>query len=104
MTVALVVGAGDVGTRAARQLVETAGFASILLADRDATRARDIADAMGPAVRAVDYEPGDVIPADVEVVVCALPGGESHDVVVAGIGAGVPVATSDDSHDALEAL
>jgi hypothetical protein len=104
MTVALVVGAGDVGTRAARQLVDTAGFASILLADRDAARAREIADAMGPAVRAVDYEPGEAIPTDVEVVVCALPGGVSHDVVVAGIAAGVPVATSDDAHDALDAL
>jgi hypothetical protein len=104
MTVALVVGAGEVGTRAARQLVDTAGFASILLADRDAARAQDVADAMGPAVRTVDYEPGDAIPSDVEVVVCALPSGVSHDVVVAGIASGVPVATSDDAHDVLETL
>ena len=40
MTVALVVGAGEVGTRAARQLVDTAGFASIQLADRDPRGAR----------------------------------------------------------------
>ena len=33
MTVALVVGVGEVGTRAARQLVDTPGFATILLAD-----------------------------------------------------------------------
>ena len=30
MTVALVVGVGEVGTRAARQLVDTPGFATIL--------------------------------------------------------------------------
>jgi hypothetical protein len=104
MTVALVVGAGEVGTRAARQLVDTAGFASIRLADRDTARARDIADAMGDAVRPVDFEPGDPIPSDVAVVVCAVPAGVSHDVVAAGIAAGVPVATSEDEHDALEAL
>jgi hypothetical protein len=104
MTVALVVGAGEVGTRAARQLVDTAGFASILLADHDQSRAREIADSMGPAVRAVDYLPGDAIPPDVAVVVCALPPGISHDVVAASIAAGVPVATSDDEHDALESL
>jgi hypothetical protein len=104
MTVAFVVGVGEVGTRAARQLVDTAGFTSILLSDRDRARAAAVADALGPSARAIDYEPGDAIPSDVEVVVCALPAGESHEVVAAGIAAGVPVASSDDEHDALEQL
>ena len=41
MTVALVVGAGELGTRAVRQLLDTPGFATILLApDRAWLRAR----------------------------------------------------------------
>ena len=104
MTVALVVGAGEVGTRTARQLVDTPGFSSILLADRDTSRARSVAEALGPSVRAVEYEPGEVIPSDVAVIACALPAGVGHDVVAAAIAAGIPVASSDDEHDALEQL
>ena len=40
MTVALVVGAGEIGTRAVRQLLDTSGFATILLADKDTSRAK----------------------------------------------------------------
>src|SRR5206468_2369259 len=50
MTVALVVGAGEVGTRAARQLVDTAGFASILLPDRDRARAGALAGGLAPGL------------------------------------------------------
>src|SRR5690348_8087777 len=104
MTVALVVGVGEVGTRAARQLVDTAGFASIMLADRDDARVRAVAESLGPSARVVDYQPGDAIPPDAKVVVCALPAGESHAVVAAGLAAGVPVASSDDEHEVLEQL
>lgn len=104
MTVALVVGAGQVGTRAVRQLLDTSGFATVLLADRDASRAQGAADALGPSVHAIEYIPGDAIPPDVAVVACALPAGVGHDAVVAAIAAGVPVASSEEEHDALEAL
>ena len=104
MTVALVVGVGEVGTRAARQLVDTPGFSTILLADRDASRARSVADALGPSVHAIEYTPGDAIPPDVAVIACALPAGVGHDVVAAAIAAGVPIASSDDEHDAIEQL
>ena len=104
MTAALVVGVGEVGTRAARQLVDTPGFATILLADRDHSRARSVADALGPSVHAIEYEPGEAVPPDVAVIACALPAGVSTAVVAAGIAAGVPVASSDDEHDAIEQL
>jgi len=104
MTVALVVGTGDVGARAARQLVDTPGFATILLADRDTSRARSVAEALGPSAHAIEYVPGEAIPPDVGVIACALPAGVSHDVVAAAIVAGVPVASTDDEHDALEQL
>ena len=104
MTVALVVGVGEVGTRAARQLVDTPGFATVLLADRDASKARSVADALGPSVHAIEYSPGDAIPPDVAVITCSLPASAGHDVVAAAIAAGVPVASSDDEHDELEQL
>ena len=104
MTVALVVGAGEVGTRAVRQLVDTPGFATVLLADRDCRARAASADALGPSVHAIEYTPGDAIPPDVAVIACALPAGVGHDVVAAAIAAGVPVASSDDEHDAIEQL
>jgi hypothetical protein len=104
VTVALVVGAGEIGTRAVRQLLDTSGFATVLLADRDLSRAQAAADALGRSVHAIEYTPGDPIPPDVEVIACALPAGVGHDAVAAAISAGVPVASSDDEHDALEQL
>jgi hypothetical protein len=104
MTVAMVVGAGELGTRAVRQLLDTPGFASILLADRDLSKAKAAADALGPAVHAIEYVPGEAIPPDVAVIACALPAGVGYEVVASGITAGVPVASSDDEHDALEQL
>ncbi len=104
VTVALVVGAGEVGARAARQIVDTPGFATVLVADRDTDRARVVAEALGPSAHAIEHAPGDAIPPDVDVIVCALPAGVGHDVVAAAIAEGVPVASSDDEHDAVEQL
>jgi Oxidoreductase family, NAD-binding Rossmann fold len=104
VTVVLVVGAGEIGTRAVRQILDTPGFATVLLADRDLSRAQAAADALGPAVHAIDYTPGDAIPPDVAVIACALPAGVGHEVVAAAIAAGVPVASSDDEHDAIDQL
>ena len=105
MTVALVVGVGEVGTRAARQLVDTPGLRDgPARRPRRVARARSVADALGPSVHAIEYTPGDAIPPDVAVIACALPAGVGHDVVAAAIAAGVPVASSDDEHDALEQL
>ncbi len=104
MTTALVVGVGAVGTRAARQLIDTPGIDRLLLADRDDTQLAEVADALGPDAGAIDFAPGDPIPSDVDVVATALPGGVDHPVVSAAIAAGVPVASSDDEHDAIEQL
>src|SRR5258708_3593506 len=62
MTTALVVGVGAVGTRAARQLIDTPGIDRLLLADRDDTQLTEVADALGPDAGAIDFAPGDPIP------------------------------------------
>jgi hypothetical protein len=104
VTTALVVGVGAVGTRAARQLIDTEGVDRLLLADRDDATLTTIADALGPDAQAIDFEPGDPIPSDADVVVTALPAGVDHAVVTAAIAAGVPVASSEDEHDAVDQL
>ena len=43
MTTALVVGVGAVGTRAARQLIDTPGIDRVLLADRDDEQLAEVA-------------------------------------------------------------
>jgi hypothetical protein len=104
MTTALVVGLGEVGIRAARQLVDTPGVERVLLSSRDGARLSDVAAALGPRATVVEFAPGDDLPAGVDVVATALPAGVDHPVVNAAIAAGVPLASSDDEHDALEQL
>jgi hypothetical protein len=104
MTTALVVGVGEVGTRAARQLVDTPTIDRVLLASRDEERLADVAAALGPNAEVSEFAPGDPIPSGVDVVATALPAGVDHDVVAAAIAAGVPAASSDDEHDAIEHL
>jgi hypothetical protein len=104
MTTALVVGVGAVGTRTARQLIDTPGIDQVLLADRDTEQLAEVANAFGPDARAIDFAPGDPIPTGVDVAVTALPAGVDHPVVTAAIAAGVPVASSEEEHDALEQL
>ena len=93
MTVALVVGVGAVGSRAARQLVDTSAIDRVLVADRDAEQAKRVADALGSDAQAIEHEPGDPIPSELAVVVTALPSGIDHAVVTRAIASGVPVAT-----------
>lgn len=47
MTTIALVGAGAVGTRAARQLADTPGIKRLLIADRSRAQARDLADRVG---------------------------------------------------------
>ena len=104
MTVALVVGVGEVGT-APRASSSTRRASRRSCSPTATRRARgSVADALGPSVHAIEYAPGDAIPPDVAVIACALPAGVGHDVVAAAIAAGVPVASSDDEHDAIEQL
>ena len=104
MTTALVVGLGAVGVHATRQLIDTPGVDRLLLADRDAEQLADVGAAFGADAQGVDFTPGDPIPDDVDVVVTALPAGVDHPVVTAAIAAGVPVASSEEEHEALDQL
>ncbi len=104
MTTALLVGLGAVGSRAARQLVETDGIERLLLADRDRKHVQRLVSSLGDKALPVDFAPGDALPQGVGVVGCALDAGADIDVVRAAVSSGVPCASVGDDHDAIEAL
>ncbi|GMU80011.1 MAG: hypothetical protein AMXMBFR46_27990 [Acidimicrobiia bacterium] len=109
MSTVLLVGAGEVGVRAARQLVDTPGVERVLVASRDRARAADVAAVLGPAGEALsEASPeaggsvggdggrgGDrpVIDGGVAVVAVATTEPRAGEWSAAAVDAGVPVAT-----------
>ena len=103
MSTALLVGLGEVGARAARQLVETEGIDALLVADRDRKSADRLVSSLGSRAEVIRYSPGAPLPSGVDVVACALPAGVDLEVLRQAVAGGVPCATADDSSDAIEA-
>ena len=92
MTAVLLVGAGAVGRRAARQLAESDGVERILIADRAAGEADDVTRAMGERAEATDWTPDRPLPAGVTVVASAIGGPAERAVFERAVEAGVPAA------------
>ena len=99
MTTVLLVGAGAVGRRAARQLAETDGVERILIADGSAAAAADAAEAMGDRAQVVDWSPDRALPSGVSVVASAIGGSAERAVFERALEAGVPAAGSADDGD-----
>ncbi len=94
---AFLVGAGAVASRAARQLVETQGVESVLIASRRAEQGETLAAAMGPLATAIQWSPDQPLPDGVDVIACAVPGDAESSVASAAVRAGIPfVSTGDD--------
>lgn len=104
MSCALLVGAGAVGARAARQLVDTPGLTRLLVADRRAARAEAVAHAMGEKAEAIEWHAAAPLPVDADVVACALPAGADLAVAERALAAGRAFATVTDDRDSIEAL
>ncbi len=104
MTTVLLVGAGAVGGRAARQLVETAGIDRLLIADARPARAAQVAEVMGDGATTIDWHPGTGLPAGVDAVAAAVPAGDDVTVVRDAIDAGVPCVTATDDAATLHLL
>jgi hypothetical protein len=103
VTTALVLGVGEVGVRAARQLVDTPSFDRVLITDRDRRRASRLAESLGKKADPVELAEG-ALPDGLDVLACALPRGLDLPYVEAAIAAGVPCASADDDVDAVAAL
>lgn len=104
MATVLLVGAGAVGVRAARQLLDTPHVERLLVADRHGRRARSMADSGGSRVEAVRLSTSDPIPPGVDVVAAAVPPGLDSAYAKQAIDAGVPFASAGDDADAISEL
>jgi hypothetical protein len=100
----LVVGLGEVGVRAARQLLDTPGIDRVLVAAPDLDDAREVAAALHDGAEPVKLARGGPIPAGVDAIACAVPSDADVRLARAAIEAGVPFASSADHDAALRAL
>ncbi|MDP9070922.1 MAG: Gfo/Idh/MocA family oxidoreductase, partial [Actinomycetota bacterium] len=91
---AVVVGAGAVGARAARQLVSTKAFAGLRLVDVDQSRADAVAASLGVGVAVASWEPERL--GDGDVVVLATPG-RHRDLAEAALARGAHVVSVADA-------
>jgi hypothetical protein len=105
MTTVLLAGLGAVGTRAARQLVDTTAIDRLLVADRDGERSELVADALGDGVEVLDWDAELDVPAGVDAIASAAAGGTDGALADRALAARVPFASvSDDTrvlHDLL---
>ncbi|MFN8041057.1 MAG: Gfo/Idh/MocA family oxidoreductase [Acidimicrobiales bacterium] len=98
----LVLGAGAVGTRLARQLASTEGVDEVRLRDPDGARLAAVAESLGaPAV----LDDGSVdAPADVDVVVLAVPARRHGPLAGTFLRRGLPVVSTGDAVEDVRAL
>ncbi|HEV7862540.1 MAG TPA: hypothetical protein VGR20_07560 [Acidimicrobiia bacterium] len=104
MTAILLVGAGAVGRRAARQLAETDAVERILITDRVGGLADETAEVMGPRAEAIDWSPDRPLPAGVTVVASAIGGAAERAVFERAVEAGVPAAGCADDADTIRSV
>lgn len=94
MSTVLLAGTGEVGIRAARQLVDTPGVQRLVVASRDPGRARGLARAMGARAEPFpDRGPYRDALGGVDAVAVATAAPVAAEWARAAVGAGVPVAT-----------
>jgi hypothetical protein len=104
VTTVLLVGAGAVGRRSARQLAESGGVERLLIADSAAGVAAEGAEAMGARAEAVDWSPDQPLPAGVTVVASAAGGAVERMVFERALEAGVPAAGCADDAATIRSL
>jgi hypothetical protein len=98
VTTVLLQGAGAVGARAARQLVETPSIDHVLIADRSAERAEAVAGVMGDKAEPIAWARDGIpeLPDGVDAIASAVPAGADIGVARAAMAARVPLASAGD--------
>jgi len=104
VTAVLLVGAGAVGRRTARQLAESDGVERLLIADKAPGAAAAAAEAMGPRAEVADWAPDQPLPAGVTVVASAAGGAVERAVFERAVEAGVPAAGCGDDAETVRSL
>jgi hypothetical protein len=100
----LVVGLGEVGIRAARQLIDTPNVDRVIVAARRLEHARDVATALHDGAEPYQLGRDDPLPADLDAVVTALPGEADASLARRAVGAGIPYASAADRDATLRSL
>jgi Shikimate / quinate 5-dehydrogenase len=98
-----LVGLGDVGVRAARQLVETDGIDRVLIAGRRHRHVAELAESFGERAETIEFRPGDPLP-EVDAVACALPDDLDVKVVTTAVEQGIAVASCADAAPTIDRL
>jgi saccharopine dehydrogenase-like NADP-dependent oxidoreductase len=104
LTTALVVGLGEVGIRAARQLIDTPGVERVIVAARRLEHARDVASALHDGAEPYQLGRDDPLPTDLDAVVTALPGEADASLARRAVAAGIPYASAADRDATLRSL
>ena len=99
-----MVGAGAVGRRAARQLIETEGVERLLIADQAAHEAREVAEAIGERAEVILHTPDRPIPEGVDAVAVSIGGVAERRVAERALEARIPVACAADDLETVTAL
>jgi hypothetical protein len=100
----LVVGLGEVGVRAARQLIDTPDVDRVIVAARHLERAREVAAALHDGAEPYALGHDDPLPEGLDAVVTALPGDADAPLARRVVGAGIPYASVGDREAATRAL
>ena len=104
MSTVLVVGAGEVGVRAARQLLDTPGISRVIVGARNAARAHDVARALDDGAESTELKPGTPLPEGIDAIASALPIDAGRWITAAAVDQGIAIATVGDDASALVAL
>src|SRR5204862_7003101 len=100
----LVVGLGEVGVRAARQLIDTPGVDRVIVADRHLDHAREVATALHDGAEPYRLGRDDPLPEGLDAVVTALPGEADASLARRAVAAGIPFASAADRDATLRSL
>lgn len=104
MRTVLVAGLGEVGIRAARQLIDTPDVDRVIVAARDLGHAREVASALHDGAEPYRLGRDDPLPADLSAIVAALPGEADAALARRAVGAGIPYGSAADRDATLRAL
>ena len=104
MSTVLVAGLGEVGIRAARQLIDTPGVDRVIVAARRLEHAREVASALHDGAEPYELGRDDPLPEDLSAIVAALPGEADASLARRAVGAGIPYASAADRDATLRSL
>jgi len=100
----LVVGLGEVGVRAARQLIDTPGIDRVIVGARRLEHASDVAAALHDGAEPYRLGRDDPFPDDLDAIVTAIPGEADAALARRAVGAGIPYASAADRDATLRSL